>query len=90
MTALRDRPDRTGELASLRCPTLVLVGAADQVTPAAEMRQLAAGIAGARFVELPRVGHLSNLEAPAAWNAAVLDFLRTVPRTALGGATEPS
>ena len=55
----------------------MVVGSADQVTPAAEMRQMAAAIAGARFVELPGVGHLSNLEAPATFNQAVLEFLNT-------------
>jgi 3-oxoadipate enol-lactonase len=75
IAALRDRPNRTAELGALACPTLVLVGSADQVTPAAEMRQMAAAIAGARFVELPGVGHLSNLEAPGAFNQAVLEHL---------------
>jgi len=78
IAALRDRPNRTAELGAIACPTLVLVGSADQVTPAAEMRQMAAAIAGARFVELAGVGHLSNLEAPDAFNRAVLEHLNSV------------
>ncbi|MES1205085.1 MAG: alpha/beta fold hydrolase [Pseudomonadota bacterium] len=74
--ALRDRPDRTADLARIACPTLVIAGEADRVTPAAEMRELAAAIAGAVFVAIPGAGHLSNLEAPAAFNTALLDFLR--------------
>lgn len=74
--ALRDRPDRTTELANLHCPTLVLVGQADQVSPAAEMRAICAAIPNARFVEIPGAGHLSNLEAPAAFNQALVDFLQ--------------
>ncbi|HVV48257.1 MAG TPA: alpha/beta fold hydrolase, partial [Polyangia bacterium] len=44
--ALRDRPDRTGELGAIRCPTLVVRGTDDQVTPAEEMQAMAAAIAG--------------------------------------------
>lgn len=84
VVALRDRPDRSGELGAIRCPTLAIVGAADQVTPPADVRQMADGIAGARFVEIPGAGHLSNIEAPAAFNRALLDFLST---TAGGGAS---
>ena len=48
--ALRDRPDRSAELGAIACPTLVVCGVEDQVTPLAEMKQLAGAIAGARFV----------------------------------------
>ena len=37
---------------------------------------MAGKIPGARYVCLPGVGHLPNLEAPAAFDAAILDFLR--------------
>jgi pimeloyl-ACP methyl ester carboxylesterase len=73
--ALRDRPDRTGDLAGIRCPTLVVRGADDQVTPAEEMEKLSVGIAGARFVTLPRAGHVSHLEAPGPFLEAVGGFL---------------
>ena len=75
LAALRDRPDRSGELGSIRCPTLVLVGAADGVTPPAEARAMASAIPGARLYEIPGAGHLSSLEAPAAFETALLDFL---------------
>jgi len=76
--ALRDRPDRCAEARALACPTLVLCGALDQVTPPAEMKELAATIPGARFVEIAGAGHLSHLEAPEPFHRAVLDFLRGV------------
>lgn len=79
LRALRDRPDRSGELAAIRCPTLVVRGADDQITPDAEMRRMAAAIPGARFVEIAGSGHLPNLETPRAFNAAVLEFLRGLP-----------
>ncbi|MDB4979612.1 MAG: alpha/beta hydrolase fold, partial [Myxococcales bacterium] len=88
--ALRDRPDRTDELAAIACPTLCLCGAEDLVTPPAEMRRMAAAIGrrdgaagGARYVELAGAGHLAHLEAPAPFTAAVSSFLSDVlPRSA--------
>jgi 3-oxoadipate enol-lactonase len=71
LIAMRDRPDRRGELGQIAVPTLVLVGTADGVTPPAEARAMAAAIPGARLIELPDAGHLSNLEAPAAFEAAL-------------------
>ena len=72
LQALRDRPDRRGELAAISCPTLVLVGSEDAVTPPSEARAMAAAIPGARLVELPGAGHLANLEAPDAFVNALV------------------
>jgi len=79
--ALRDRPDRTQDLAGIRCPTLVVRGAGDQVTPVEAVQAMASGIAGARLVTLPGAGHLSHIEAPGPFLDAVLPFLSS----ALGG-----
>ena len=76
--ALRDRPDRTAELGAIACPTLVVCGTEDQVTPAAEMKQIAAAIAGARYVPIAGAGHLSHIEAPGAFLNAVTSFIDTV------------
>ncbi len=76
--ALRDRPDRASELASIRCPTLVLCGDHDQVTPPVEMRQVADVIPGAAFQTLPGAGHLSHLEAPSGFERAVVGFLQAL------------
>ena len=84
IAALRDRPDRTDELSEISCATLVLVGAGDQVTPPAEMRAMAAAIPRAAFVELPAAGHLANLEAPHAFNQALVHFLRGAAASATG------
>ncbi|HSS38452.1 MAG TPA: alpha/beta fold hydrolase, partial [Polyangia bacterium] len=73
--ALRDRPDRRDQLAALRCPTLVVRGAGDQVSPAEAMQALADGIRGARFVALPGAGHLSHVEAPGPFLEAVGPFV---------------
>ena len=63
------------QLASIRCPTLVLVGDGDELTPPALSEEIAAGIAGARLVVVPDVGHLSTLERPEAVNRALVEWL---------------
>lgn len=78
LKVLRDRPDARPALAAIRVPTLVLVGSDDALTPPALAETLAAGIAGARLVKIPGAGHMSNLEEPAAFNAAVEAFLRSL------------
>ena len=74
LKVMRERPDASDSLASIRIPTLVLVGAEDAVTPPALAEKLAAGIAGTQLVKIPNAGHLSNLEQPAAFNEALLKF----------------
>jgi pimeloyl-ACP methyl ester carboxylesterase len=73
--ALRDRPSRRAELPAIACPTLVMVGAVDKISPPAEMAGMAAEIHGARLVEITGAGHLSNLENPNDFAAAVASFL---------------
>jgi 3-oxoadipate enol-lactonase/4-carboxymuconolactone decarboxylase len=73
--ALRDRPDRTAELGAIACPTLVVCGDQDPISPPAEMKRISEGIRGARYVELPGAGHLAHLEAPEPFTSAVTTFL---------------
>ena len=73
--ALRDRPDRSAELGAIACPTLVVCGVEDQVTPLAEMKQISGAIAGARFVAIAGAGHLSHFEAPGVFLREVTSFL---------------
>jgi len=71
LEALRDRPDRRPELPAIECPTVIVVGSADGLTPPDEARAMAQAIPRARLVEIPGAGHLANLEAPEAFAAAV-------------------
>src|SRR5690349_18528881 len=64
--AIMTRPDCRPQLASIHCPTLVLVGDGDELTPPVLSEEIAAGIAGARLVRVPDCGHLSTLERPEA------------------------
>lgn len=73
--AIMTRPDSRPQLASIACPTLVLVGEGDELTPPSLAQEIAAGIAGARLVTVPACGHLSTLEKPEAVNAALAEWL---------------
>ena len=73
---LRDRADSRPTLPTITVPTLVIAGEADAITPPADAQAMAAAIPGARFVVIPKAGHLSPLENPRAFNAAVRAFLR--------------
>jgi pimeloyl-ACP methyl ester carboxylesterase len=80
LEALRTRPDSRPTLATIGCPTLVIVGDEDTLTPPALSRVMADGIHGATLVEVPRAGHLSNVEQPQAFNAALTNFLGPLGR----------
>lgn len=73
--AMKSRDDATAWLASIACPTLVICGTEDVLTPPAESEALARAIPQSELVLLPRAGHLSNLETPMAFTAALGDFL---------------
>lgn len=73
--AIMTRPDSRPTLAAIKCPTLVLVGEGDELTPPNLAREMADGIAGARLVTVPECGHLSTIEKPGAVNAAMAEWL---------------
>jgi pimeloyl-ACP methyl ester carboxylesterase len=68
--------DERANLARIVVPVLCLAGETDPNAPAAVVERMAGKIPGARYVCLAGVGHLPNLEAPATFDAAILDFLR--------------
>jgi 3-oxoadipate enol-lactonase len=70
--------DQRQALKDIRVPTLVLSGSKDKNAPAPMMAKMAGFIPLASYVEMEGVGHLANLERPAAFNAALDQFLRTV------------
>jgi 3-oxoadipate enol-lactonase len=67
--------DHGPRLAEIGHPTLVMVGLEDQMTPPDLSRALAAGIPGARPIELPGVGHCPQVQAPEEFLKGVLEFL---------------
>lgn len=68
--------DQRNALKNIAVPTLVLSGSKDNNAPAPMMAKMASYIPQATYVELEGVGHLANLERPAAFNAALDQFLR--------------
>jgi pimeloyl-ACP methyl ester carboxylesterase len=62
--------------AKVRCPTLVITGAADRMTPARQGAKLAAAIQQAQLVTLPACGHMMMLEQPDATLDALVAFLK--------------
>ncbi len=72
--AVRDADFRR-TIALISSPTLVIAGRYDTVTALSHSELIAATIPGAKLVVLPAV-HLSNVEYPAEFMEAVLDFLR--------------
>jgi 3-oxoadipate enol-lactonase len=73
--ALMTRPDSTPLLSTIHRPALILVGDEDVVTPKAAAEEMHRGIAGSQLAIIPGAGHLSNLEQPEPFNAALADFL---------------
>ena len=67
--------DERANLARIAIPVLCLAGEADPNAPPSLVERMARNIPGARYVCLPGVGHLANLEAPQAFDAAILKFL---------------
>jgi 3-oxoadipate enol-lactonase len=65
----------TDRLAAIKCPVQIIVGDKDVGTPVAMSEAIHKAIPGSELVVIPDASHLSNLEQPAAFNAALLKFL---------------
>jgi 3-oxoadipate enol-lactonase len=80
LSAMRDRPDSTPLLPTINIPTLVVVGAEDELIPPAASRVMASAIPSAAMTTIPNAGHLSPLEAPTAVTRVIAEFLEALPR----------
>lgn len=72
------RRDQTSLLANIFQPALVIVGSEDQITPPADSETLRREIRGSRLQVIEGAGHVSNIERPQEFNAALLKFLRDI------------
>jgi pimeloyl-ACP methyl ester carboxylesterase len=70
------RRDQTNFLREIICPTLIIVGSLDQITPPADAELMNREIRGSRLEVIAGAGHVSNVERPAEFNRALENFLR--------------
>ena len=74
-TAIMNRVDSGPGLAAISCPTLVVVGEQDVLTPPDRAAEIAAAVPNARRLVVPDCGHLSTLEQPQTVTRALTEFL---------------
>jgi pimeloyl-ACP methyl ester carboxylesterase len=74
-TAMIKRNDYRHILADIACPTLIVAGDADEVTPVPEHQALAAGISHARLVVIEGAGHMTTVEQPERTARALRSWL---------------
>jgi len=73
--AMAQRPDSLETLRSYAGPSLVIVGDEDVLSPPTDADVMASALPDSQLVTVPRAGHLSAVEAPDAFNAAVQAFV---------------
>lgn len=73
--AVIGRADSRPLLASIKVPTVIVVGDADPLTPAALSEEMAAAIPGATLAIAPTCGHVVTLERPEVVNEALVGWL---------------
>ena len=73
-TAIMNRVDSRPGLAAIACPTLVVVGEQDVLTPPDRAAEMVKALPDARQVVVPDCGHLSTLEQPDAVTRALVEF----------------
>lgn len=76
--AIMSRPDARLHLPNVTCPTVVMCGDGDQLTPPEFSREIATLIPNAELVMIPRCGHMLTMERPEEVNAALLRWLGQV------------
>ena len=74
--AMGNRPDSRPDLPTIDVPTTVVVGEVDEITPLEMSQSMVDLIPGAKLSIIPGAGHISNLEAPTAFEAALRAWLR--------------
>ncbi|MEP6791114.1 MAG: alpha/beta fold hydrolase [Ramlibacter sp.] len=73
--AIIGRPDASAHLSRVTCPTLVMCGEDDQLTPPEYSKEIASLVPAARLVIVPQCGHMLTMEQPEIVNAALLAWL---------------
>ena len=77
LRAIIGRQDARAGLSAITCPTLVLVGDGDELTPPPLSQEIAGAISGARLVVVPDCGHLSTVERPELVTKALVEWMQS-------------
>jgi len=72
---MAQRPDSTNLLPDITCPTLILVGAQDAITPPSVAQEYGSKIPNAQIAVIPQAGHLSNVEQSEVYLEQMHRFL---------------
>lgn len=73
--AILGRPDNRPFLKEIKCPTVLIVGAEDALTPVKVHEEMASLMPGAHLVVIPNCGHLATMERPGEVNAVLTEWL---------------
>jgi pimeloyl-ACP methyl ester carboxylesterase len=73
--AIMGRIDSRPGLSAITCPTMIVVGDGDRLTPPERAREMQERIAGSRLEIIANCGHLPTLEAPDETSARLVEFL---------------
>lgn len=76
--AIMGRPDSRPTLANIACPTLVICGREDQITPPEMAEEIAAGIKQAELRIIEQCGHLSTLDQPEEVSGVLVEWIRKI------------
>ena len=81
LRGMATRPDAREYLSKIALPTRIIVGQHDTISIPEEMRGIAEGIRGSEFVVVPQAGHMTPVENPAGFNAALKPFLHRLQQS---------
>jgi 3-oxoadipate enol-lactonase len=87
--AMAARDDSTPTLSHIYCPTLIIVGEHDQVTPPDVARSMNRAIAASEVVVIPHAGHMTPVEQPHAFAEALVRFLARLGPCGNGESSNP-
>lgn len=76
LLGMAERDDQTSLLSQISCPSLILVGQEDQITPVKDSEKMHREIAGSRLVVIENAAHVSNLERTEQFNEELTRFLK--------------
>ncbi|GMV24555.1 MAG: alpha/beta hydrolase [Phycisphaerae bacterium] len=77
--ALASRPDSTATLSTIACPTLVVAGELDTLTPLDSMRRIHESIPSSRLEVIAGAGHVPPVEQPERFSTVLNTFLNSLP-----------